>query len=71
MPSLALESSIEHLYFLGISPFLAMIKPLGKNSRNSLVAKGSLTIARQLERTLMDLRSASPLLEDSPLFLGT
>ena len=48
-----------------------MIKILGKKSRNSFVARGSLMIAKKLGWTLIDLRSAFSLLEDSPLFLGT
>ena len=48
-----------------------MIKLLGKKSRNSFVANGSLMIAKKLGWTLIDLRSAVSLLEDSPLFLGT
>ena len=48
-----------------------MMKLLGKKSRNSFVAKGSLMIVKKLGRTLIDLRSAFSLLEDSPLFLGT
>ena len=48
-----------------------MIKLLGKKSRNSFVAKGSLMIAKKLGWILIDLRSAFSLLEDSPLFLGT
>ena len=45
---LMIHDALVMLQSLGVSPILAMIKPLGKNSRNSFVAKGSLTIERQL-----------------------
>ena len=56
---------------MGVSYFLLIIKLLGKKSRDSFVAKGSLMKEEKLGWTLIDLRSAFPLLEDSPLFLGT